>query len=181
MKNDFIPNTNSDVIDILDNHIENLKSGDTSNNSQKIVPNNFKNDYIPTSINIMDISIAIENKQVSNCIGFADYYNRKILIDPQSSKIVEEEAFYHELTHWILYKMHNKLEADEKFVGIFGSLLNQAMKNVIKKAKSVGVPDDGEVDVSNNSKKETSIECGNVADETTANYGCVGKTEKIGY
>lgn len=84
---------------------------------------------IPTKVNIIDTIVTVEVSQIAQAIGFADYHNDKIIIDPTVSDSKKEEIFYHELTHWILYKMGHELEADEHFVGMFGSLLNQAIKN----------------------------------------------------
>ncbi len=88
------------------------------------------NKRLPHSIDLVDSTITIEKRKVANAIGFSDYQESKIIIDPSIAECMVEEVFYHELVHWILYKMHNRLEADEKFVGLFGSLLNQAMKTV---------------------------------------------------
>jgi predicted SprT family Zn-dependent metalloprotease len=63
-------------------------------------------------------------------LGFADYNNDKIIIAENVSESKKEEIFCHELTHWVLFKMGSKLESDEDFVCMFGSLLNQAIKSV---------------------------------------------------
>ena len=94
----------------------------------------MKSIFIPEHVTIIDSVITIKPGKASNSLGFADYTNETILIDPSVSESIEQEVFYHELVHWILFKMHNKLEGDEKFVGLFGSLLNQAMKTVMEKA-----------------------------------------------
>ncbi len=82
---------------------------------------------IPTSIQVIDSIIVVEKGEIASAIGYSDYQNGKIIIDPSLPDSMAKEVFYHELVHWILFKMHNKLEADEKFVGLFGSLLNQAL------------------------------------------------------
>lgn len=85
---------------------------------------------IPKKVEIIDSTITVELSSIAQAIGFADYHNDKIIIDPQVSDSKKEEIFYHELTHWILFKMGHELEADESFVGMFGSLLNQAVKSI---------------------------------------------------
>jgi hypothetical protein len=82
---------------------------------------------IPKTVRIIDSVITVEIGTVACAIGFSDYQNNKIIIDPTVSDSMKQEIFYHELVHWILFKMHNKLEADERFVGLFGSLLNQSL------------------------------------------------------
>lgn len=84
---------------------------------------------IPKRIEIIDTIITVDISPIAQAIGFADYHNDKIIIDPTVSGSKKEEIFFHELTHWILYKMGHELEADENFVAMFGSLLNQAIKS----------------------------------------------------
>lgn len=91
---------------------------------------------IPASIQIIDSTIVVEKGDVASAIGYSDYQKGKIIIDPSLPDSMVEEVFYHELVHWILFKMHNKLEGDEKFVGLFGSLLNQAIKSMGKTEQS---------------------------------------------
>lgn len=85
---------------------------------------------LPKQVKIIDSVVVVERGEVACAIGFSDYAKGKIIIDPFIQDSMVEEVFYHELVHWILFKMHNKLEADEKFVGLFGSLLNQAIKSM---------------------------------------------------
>lgn len=85
---------------------------------------------LPRIIQIIDSVIIVERGEVANAIGFSDYHNGKIIIDPSLSESMAQEVFYHELVHWILFKMGNNLEADERFVGLFGSLLNQALESM---------------------------------------------------
>lgn len=85
---------------------------------------------IPAKFDLVDSTIMVEKGQVATAIGFSDYHNNKIIIDPSVSKDLENAIFFHEIVHWILFKMCNKLEADEKFVGLFGNLLHQAMKSM---------------------------------------------------
>jgi hypothetical protein len=84
---------------------------------------------IPKQIEIIDTTIKVEFSPIATAIGFADYYNDKIIIDPPVSESKKEEIYWRKLTRWILYKMGNSLEKDEHFVGLFGSLLNQAIKS----------------------------------------------------
>lgn len=85
---------------------------------------------IPEQVEIIDTTIKVELAPIAQAIGFADYHNDKIIIDPTIPDSKKEEVFLHELTHWILYKMGHDLEKDEDFVCMFGSLLNQALKSI---------------------------------------------------
>lgn len=90
---------------------------------------------IPKVLQVMDTILKVEYTNIPGAIGFSDYHNDKILIDPTLSESGKEEVFYHELVHWILFKMGNELESDEKFVGMFGALLNQAVNPRFKITK----------------------------------------------
>lgn len=90
---------------------------------------------IPRQFELVNETIKIEkNKFLNNekgHIGYADYINNKIILDDSDFwKKKQDEGFCHELVHWILYKMNNDLEKDENFVGLFGSLLHQALKTM---------------------------------------------------
>lgn len=84
---------------------------------------------IPKQIEIIDTKLTVEITPIAGAIGYADYHNDKIIIDPSVSETKKEEIYYHELVHWILFKMGHTLEKDEDFVCLFGSLLNQAIKS----------------------------------------------------
>ncbi len=90
---------------------------------------------IPKEFELIDDLIKVElDKSLNNekgHIAFADYVNDKIILDDSDFwRKCQNECFFHELVHWILYKMGNDLEKDEKFVGLFGSLLHQAFKTM---------------------------------------------------
>jgi len=53
----------------------------------------------------------------------------KMIISNQFSQQHQELAFYHELTHAILYTMGNDLFMNEEFVHTFSTFLHQALKN----------------------------------------------------
>jgi len=84
---------------------------------------------IPKQVNVIDSVIAVEFATMVRELGYADYDNDKIIISENVTESKKEEIFYHELTHWILFKMGSKLECNEDFVSMFASLLNQAMKS----------------------------------------------------
>ncbi len=94
---------------------------------------------VPKQFNLIDKTIKVETSMVAGAIGFADYFHDKIIIDESITEDEgKEEIFYHELVHWILFIMRNKLESDEDFVSLFGSLLRQAMKSARAKEESDG-------------------------------------------
>lgn len=100
---------------------------------------------IPNELDIINSNIKIEyNKNLfieKGCIGYADYQNNKIILDNSDKwKCTIDDCFYHELTHWILFKMGSDLEKDEHFVGLFGDLLHQALKS--SKYYKKGLSDD---------------------------------------
>ena len=90
---------------------------------------------IPKEFELIDELIKVEyNKSLNNEKGhieWADYVNSKIILDDSEFwKKCQDAGFYHGLVHWILFKMGSDLEKDEKFVGLFGSLLHQAFKTM---------------------------------------------------
>jgi hypothetical protein len=92
---------------------------------------------IPKSVYIIDTVVRIEYETMVNELGFADYTNDRIIIAKNVNESKKIEIFWHELTHWILFKMGSKLECDEDFVYLFGSILNQATKNISRKERDV--------------------------------------------
>ena len=80
--------------------------------------------------------VVVEDKDLvsrKKCIGEAQYAEQKILIDhsvtPDDSI---NQAFYHELTHWILYMMsEHDLRQNEKFVDTFAHFLYQFEKTKV--------------------------------------------------
>jgi hypothetical protein len=68
--------------------------------------------------------------QKDKVIGSACYPSQSINIDPSASPhdwIMQ--AYFHELTHWILHVMSHPLQNDEAFVDMFAHLLYQALKS----------------------------------------------------
>lgn len=92
---------------------------------------------IPKRFKLFGQTIEVEMQEYlndkSDCRGQTKYRENKIylqMIDGKYySRPVEnlDQTFCHELVHWILYLMHEKLEEDEKFVEVFSSLLHQAL------------------------------------------------------
>lgn len=62
-------------------------------------------------------------------IGKSDYVNQRIILDPTAApQETTEQAYVHELVHWILHVMNEfGLQNNEKFVDVFAHLLYQAM------------------------------------------------------
>lgn len=89
------------------------------------IPQQFQLAGITIDVNLDDTYIK-ENSR----IGEANYFAQQITIDPTTpKKEMSEQAFYHELVHWILYIMNeDELRQNEKFVDIFGHLLYQYTK-----------------------------------------------------
>ena len=89
---------------------------------------------IPKAIQLAGINIEIikDNKLVKEkkVIGEARYSEQSIVIDTEAAPAdITEQAFFHELTHWILYVMNeDELRNNEKHVDLFGHLLYQAIK-----------------------------------------------------
>ena len=61
-------------------------------------------------------------------LGEARYPTQCIVLDPSVSGLQQlEQAYYHELTHWILFIMNETdLRNNEKFVDLFAHFLYQA-------------------------------------------------------
>jgi len=71
-----------------------------------------------------------------DCVGLAVHRKNEIrLLDIKTEGLLrpvtkQEEWFCHELTHFILDHMEEKeLGGNEKFVGLFGNLLHQALSS----------------------------------------------------
>jgi len=80
----------------------------------------------------MTITTALDNTYIRthSRIGEANYQFQKITIDPSAPNQEScEQAFYHELIHWILFVMNeDELRQNEKFVDVFGHFLYQYVK-----------------------------------------------------
>lgn len=89
---------------------------------------------IPHSFTLAGLTIDIVKSDTlikeKGIIGQANYSEQKIYIDASHSPDDSiEQAFYHELTHFILFVMNeDKLRNNEKFVDVFSHLLYQALK-----------------------------------------------------
>lgn len=64
--------------------------------------------------------------------GEAHLRNNEIHLQSHTSSVPNpvtdiEQAFCHELVHWILNQMNHKLNGNEPFVNLFASLLHQAL------------------------------------------------------
>jgi hypothetical protein len=91
----------------------------------------MNNCSIPKSFDLFGTTVNVEYQEMPDHLGYSDYQNRKIVIDPRITNELKNEVFYHEKTHWLFYKMGSELEGDEKFIGMFGDLLYQSDKTAI--------------------------------------------------
>jgi len=101
---------------------------------------------IPSSFQLMGQTITVEFDPnlifEDDARGIAKFRQNKIILvskDNEKRPATQiEQAFCHELVHWILEKMNEmKLCDDEKFVEVFGSLLHQALSTgTFKDSKS---------------------------------------------
>jgi len=87
---------------------------------------------IPNSVvlaNIPVITVQDNLFEQHGCIGHSVYAEQGIFIDPTCAPIeTTEQAYWHELVHWILFIMNeHELRDNEKFVDTFGHLLYQAI------------------------------------------------------
>ena len=66
--------------------------------------------------------------EIRRVIGEARYSAQSIMLDPTvSGQQQVEQAYYHELVHWILFIMNEtELRNNEKFVDLFAHFLYQA-------------------------------------------------------
>ena len=64
-------------------------------------------------------------------IGAALYHLQKIaIVDEVVPQETIEQAYIHEVVHWILFLMGSEKAEDEQFVDVFAHLLYQAMKTM---------------------------------------------------
>ena len=89
------------------------------------VPQNFE-------LGGLTIDVVEDNTLVatSGFIGQAIYQYQQIKLDKSASPTESiEQAFLHELTHWILYMMNEEdLRSNEKFVDLFAHFMYQSLK-----------------------------------------------------
>ena len=97
----------------------------------------FHSPFIPKSFQLggltIDISYQKKLTEEGLMLGAADYVAQKILLDPTFTKIqTVEQAYFHELTHWILSVMgESELCSNEKFVDVFAHFLYQALTTAV--------------------------------------------------
>ena len=90
---------------------------------------------IPDKIRIFAEDVIINKTDLlkrDNSYGVAHYRYNEIQIDENLEKGLEEATFFHEVTHFVLNKMCEDEINNEKFVCVFSSLLNQALKDCLK-------------------------------------------------
>jgi len=94
--------------------------------------NPVESSIIPDSFMLGGLQIEVQfdpslcrNRKV---LGEARYPAQQIVLDPSVSGLQQlEQAYYHELTHWILFIMNETdLRNNEKFVDLFAHFLYQA-------------------------------------------------------
>jgi hypothetical protein len=73
---------------------------------------------------------ALQNK--TDARGEAHLRNNEIHLQSHTDSVPTpisdiEQAFCHELVHWVLNQMNHKLNNNEPFVNLFASLLHQAL------------------------------------------------------
>ena len=92
---------------------------------------------IPKRFKLFGQTIEVEMQDFLNdktdCRGQAKYRENKIYLQIIDGKYYSrpttnmEQTFCHELVHWILSMMHEKIDEDVKFIEIFSGLLHQAL------------------------------------------------------
>ena len=92
---------------------------------------------IPKSFKLFGHIIEVEMQEHLNdktdCRGQTRYRENKIYLQVIDEKFYSrpvttlEQTFCHEMVHWILTVMQEKIEEDEKFVEVFSQLLHQAL------------------------------------------------------
>lgn len=98
---------------------------------------------IPTQFELCGRTIKVINKDdlvdEYDAVGLAKYRKNEICLQNNISGVKrtvdhKNEAFYHELTHWILHAIsENRLRDNEKFVSLFSEHLHQAFKTAVYK------------------------------------------------
>lgn len=100
-------------------------------------PGNGSRNRIPKSFKLagLEITSRVNNEILKdNKIGGALYHRQEIIHVDQGVPIETiEQAYVHEVVHWILFIMNNKLINDEEFVDLFAHLLYQALTTMEKK------------------------------------------------
>lgn len=115
-----------------------MQSTDKKNDQTKpkINPSIVKGFYSPSIPKVfqlgglkIDVLFQKPVAEVPGMLGAAVYATQQILLDPTiASQQTVEQAYLHELTHWILFTMgERELCSNEKFVDVFAHFLYQAM------------------------------------------------------
>ena len=97
----------------------------------------FYSPNIPKSFQLggLKIDVRFQEKLTEKglMLGAADYVRQEIRLDPTFTKIqTTEQAYMHELTHWILFIMgENELCNNEKFVDVFAHFFYQALTTAV--------------------------------------------------
>ena len=93
----------------------------------------FESSIIPTSFTLggLTIDVVLDDTLVKskNMLGEASYSKQMIRLDASAApRQTVEQAFIHELTHWIFYVMNeDELRNNEKLVDLFSHFLYQAL------------------------------------------------------
>jgi hypothetical protein len=93
----------------------------------------FKSSIVPQSFRLggLKIDVLLDDTLVNTkkVIGEAHYVDQTIVLDTAAApRQSVEQAFLHELTHWIFYIMNeDELRGNEKLVDVFAHFLYQAL------------------------------------------------------
>jgi hypothetical protein len=108
-------------------------------------PEGVQSSIIPQSLQLGGLTINVRfdpnmASQKNKMIGFASYATQEIWIDPTAApQQFTEQAYLHELTHWIFYMMNeDELRNNERLVDLFAHFLYQALSSA--KFQSADLP-----------------------------------------
>ncbi len=91
---------------------------------------------IPTSFQLHGQTVTVRWDETLNskddARGLASFRGNEIRLQPRTDSVPAincdiEQAFCHEMVHWILHQMDHKLNDNEAFVNLFANLLHQAL------------------------------------------------------
>jgi hypothetical protein len=91
------------------------------------IPISFELYGIKYNVKFVDNLISEGDRTGETSYRFDEIRIQNILKGFETKPDRQEQIFFHELTHVILYAMQNKLRSDEVFVDVFASLLHQAL------------------------------------------------------
>lgn len=104
---------------------------------------------IPTTFKLLGQTYKVEYNNDkcdgANAYGLASFNENTIYLATEVAnkpiaKDAIEHTFFHELTHMILHSMgKEKLNADEKFVDLFGGMLHQVATSMTYKEEQIGI------------------------------------------